>query len=699
MDENRQAAPLSNWMLRFDDASMEQRFKDAVTHSRLVQLRFALGLALVLFILFSLLDTLLISPEHLPITRTVTLGVIIPIIIAEIIISFIPGYAKIRIPLVILGTVFINLASLYVISKIGLQYILIIEIILMIIWINILSGFQLLSATVATLIISFQSVLLVLFAFPVKSEVLAMSNYIFAIVASGSIGLLSAYLLERSAKYNYYHSEKLNIEVERRKIVEHNLIAAKEAAEKATQSKSKFLAHMSHELRTPLNAIIGFSGMIMHDPGMSIDNQQRVDIINSSGEHLLSMINDVLEISKIEVGCVELDYETFDLPKMLKDIGRIFNARAESKLVSFRLELDPKLLKFIKSDTTKLRQILINLLGNAVKFTHEGFVIFRAQTSQIENDISTANLIIEVEDSGSGITKSQLKTIFDPFVQAGSSSEKYKGTGLGLAITKSFVELMGGEILVESEPERGSIFKVILPITPIEADQYQGLAETRREVVGLEPGYQPCRILVVEDESANRLLLTSLLKQVGFDTREAVNGEEAISLFKSWHPHFIWIDMRMPVMDGYEATQIIRGLSGSEKVRIVALTASAFKEERQKILGVGCDDVVHKPFQPYEIFDVMKHQLGVRYRYEEQEDDRALNQAFSFSPDILNRVPPSLFLQLTQAARRLNIEEVSEIVGEIRQVDAETAAVLEVMVHKYQFSKILSLIQPYTEQT
>ncbi|MET0085577.1 MAG: ATP-binding protein [Sedimenticola sp.] len=690
--DNDQDVEINPWTLRFTDPAMEQCFADSIAHSRLVQLRYALGLGAVLFVLYALLDSQFLPQEHLSITRIVTWGVIIPILLTEIAISFISGFSRIRIPFTIVGTTAINLVSIYVITKIGFHPIFYIELVLIVIWINVLSGFQLYSAVTGTLVLSLSSTLMVIVSFPVQVESFSSHAYIFGIYASASIGLLSAYLLERSAKYNYYYSEKLHAEVKQRELVEKSLITEKEKAESATLAKSKFLANMSHELRTPLNAILGFSEMLSNDPTITTNLKGKVDVINRSGDHLLAMINGVLDLSKIEAGRMELELEAFDLQKMLTDVCLIFNIRAEQTDLRFDVVKGDGLPRYLKADAGKLRQILINLLGNAVKYTQEGSVALKVRILPTAADPAMVTLYLEVEDSGPGISHKELQHIFEPFMQAGASASTTNGTGLGLAISQSFAKLMDGEIHVESALGKGSRFTVELPVVLADESEVNCLPSTKPSVRGLQPETPEQRILVVDDNADNRLLLFSMLSQTGFKVKEAENGDEAVALFKDWQPHLIWMDMRMPVMDGYEATAKIREFPGGNKVKIVALTASAFKVQRKKILSVGCDDLVHKPYQAHEIFDVMEEQLEVKYLYDESVAEETANRSVTLTTEMIEKLPPGLLEDLSKAATSLSIDQMADIVSRVRLIDEGIAEGLQQLTDDYQFRKIITLI-------
>ena len=382
------------------------------------------------------------------------------------------------------------------------------------------------------------------------------------------------------------------------------LATAKEKAEVANRAKSEFLANMSHELRTPLNAILGFSQLMERDSNLSSPQRNSLGIINRSGEHLLNLLNDVLEMSKIEAGRTTLTTTAFDLLLLLQTLQEMFQIRATAKNLSLQFDLAADVPQYILSDESKLRQILINLLGNAIKFTQVGGVILTvAQLNTIEPDRNCQQLIFKVQDTGKGIKETEKEGVFEPFVQTATGTQSEDGTGLGLAISRQFARLLGGDLTFTSVVGRGSTFALEITVEIAKSYQLQASLDKPR-VIGIAPNQSQYQILVVDDKEANRELLVKFLITVGFQTRTATNGREAIAISQQWQPDLIWMDMRMPIMDGYEATRQIKAHPSGKKPIIIALTATAFEEERGKILDVGCDDFVRKPFKEEDIFGV-----------------------------------------------------------------------------------------------
>jgi signal transduction histidine kinase/CheY-like chemotaxis protein len=476
------------------------------------------------------------------------------------------------------------------------------------------------------------------------------------------------------------------------------LKVSKEQAEAANHAKSEFLANMSHELRTPLNAILGFSDLMTRDLQTSQKQRENLDIIKRSGVHLLGLINDVLDMSKIEAGRSKLELQPGDLHLLLHDINDMFRQRTEAKDLIFTLKMQPGLPQYVLIDMSKLRQVFINLLGNAAKFTEAGSVMLRADADKLSN--GQWQLRFEIEDTGIGMPADEIETIFEPFVQTSHTSTKQQGTGLGLTISHQFIQLMGGEITVESKPDKGSIFRFEIPAEVADASEMEKpVKETGQRVLGLAADEPEWRILVVEDEADNRLLLKSLLESVGFMVREAVNGEEAIQQFKDWHPQLIWMDMRMPVMDGYQATAKIRELPEGDTVKIVAITASAFKEQHKNILAAGCDEVIYKPFQAYDIFDVMTEQISVRYIYEEAS--ALLNQPSlaKLALEDLQDLPDEWLDELLSAAHLGDIETMLSLTNKLTTEYAETKAKLVHLIKEFQLEYLINLLEEKTGTT
>jgi signal transduction histidine kinase/CheY-like chemotaxis protein len=481
---------------------------------------------------------------------------------------------------------------------------------------------------------------------------------------------------------------RLRTEMELRKQTEKELLRAKQKAETANQAKSTFLANMSHELRTPLNAVLGFSELMTRDPETNQKQNENLSVINRSGQHLLGLINDVLDMSKIEAGRTELEPVPSDLRLLLQDIGDMFKQRAEEKELEFNLQLQADLPAYILLDVSKFRQVLINLLGNAVKFTETGSVTLRTDIKALSDN--SWQLYFEIEDTGPGIPAEEQETIFIAFVQTGHSPAKQQGTGLGLAISRQFIQLMGGDITVESTQGKGSLFRFEIPV---EATDEAPTTQIEQRVVGLAANEPEWRILIVEDEADNRLLIQRLLESVGFTVREAVNGEEAIQQYQDWQPQLIWMDMRMPVMDGYEATRRIRALPGGKEVKILALTASVFKEQEGKIIEAGCDAVLHKPYNEAEIFTAIAEHLELQYAYEETSE--TLNKQDVSKPVVedLQRLPDEWLDELLSAARLGDTEMMLSLTETLDAEHAEAKAKLVHFIKEFQIEYLIKILE------
>ncbi len=486
--------------------------------------------------------------------------------------------------------------------------------------------------------------------------------------------------LKKAEKKLHRYRENLEETVHQRTS---ELILARDAAQAANKAKTVFLANMSHELRTPLNAILGFSAMMRKDPLLPESEQQKIDIINRSGEHLLSLINDVLEMAKIEAGRVQLENRPFDLGAIVRDTTDMMEVRAQSKGLSLLIDQSSVFPSYIFGDEARLRQILINLLGNAIKFTQQGSITLRLGTRQKK----VAHLLIEVEDTGIGISPEDQQHIFEPFVQLGEHGIN-KGSGLGLTITHQFVQMMDGNINLQSELDKGSIFTIELPLQEAsEEDISKPDQITTGSVSRLAAGQPEYRILIVEDQRDNQLLLSKLMQSVGLQVKMAENGEQAVQLFQSWQPHFIWMDRRMPVMDGMQATQHIRQLPNGKQVKIIALTASAFDEERNEVLAIGMDDFVRKPFRASEIYDCLSKHLGVQYLY--QDTVKPQQKADTLTSEKLAVLPQALRQQLRDALESLDSTRITAIISKISETEAELASTLSNLTKNYDYQPIL----------
>jgi len=388
-------------------------------------------------------------------------------------------------------------------------------------------------------------------------------------------------LYEKNRELELKNVQMLN-EIANRRRAEEMAKQAKVAADEANRAKSIFLANMSHEIRTPMNAILGFSGLLQLEPTLSKEHKDWLVIINNSGNHLLALINDILDISKIEAGRMVLHKSDFSLKAMLKDMEDMFRVTSDQKGLNLEFEAVNHLPDFINADEGKLRQILVNLLGNAVKFTHSGHVICRASAKKLKG--AAYQLSIEVQDSGYGIAETEQGKVFSTFGQTESGQKAGGGTGLGLAISHEYAVLMDGDITFTSEVDVGTTFSLTLVV---EASQNNLPREPHKDIVGLKPGQSTMKVLVIDGKADNRKLVCDILKPMGFAVAEACDTQQGFALFEEQQPDLLLIDIRMPISDTFEAAKLIKAAGNETSVRIVALTASAFEDECQTILDHG----------------------------------------------------------------------------------------------------------------
>ena len=466
-----------------------------------------------------------------------------------------------------------------------------------------------------------------------------------------------------------------------------SLTDATQKANAANQAKSEFLANMSHEIRTPLNAIVGFAQILENDPSLGPRQAEQARTIAGSSRHLLDLVNDLLDMSKIEAGRLSLAPSAFLLGDLLDEIESTFRARAEGKNLRFSFDRSDSLPVAISADVAKLRQIWSNLLGNAVKFTRSGRVVARIRSEPLPADPESVLLVAEVEDTGPGIPHEDLPGIFDAFRQSAAGREA-GGTGLGLAITDRLLSLMGGSIDVESMPGIGCRFRFRLPVRRArDADAHKSSGNLR--VRHLATGHPPVRVLAVDDQKANRLLLRDVLEPAGFEVRLAANGLDAISAFAEWHPHAVLMDLRMPGMDGYETIRRIQSLPNGASVPIVAVTASVFGDDSGQIQSCGAAAVVRKPFHAEDVFGALQSILDLRFVYHR---DSPAASAPSPLPDDLARIPGDLRLDMAQAVESGDMDRLRGAIDRLAPDFPALALGLGYLARQYDYETIARLL-------
>ena len=506
-------------------------------------------------------------------------------------------------------------------------------------------------------------------------------------------------------------NEELILEIVERKQAEEDAEEAMRQAEAANQAKSTFLANMSHELRTPLNAILGYAQILQRETYVNEHRCNGLNVIQKSGQHLLMLLNDILDLSKIEAGRMEIQPAEFHLEYFLKNIVDIFRLRSEQKMIRFNYTFASDLPVTIRGDEIRLRQILINLLGNAVKFTEKGFVAFEAAISPsedvkcaIENCDTSTCIRFQVRDTGIGIAPEDLKTIFEPFQQVEPKPEHTQGTGLGLAISKKLIEMMGGRLEVESEVSQGSLFMADVAFSIADSP-----ATVPKHQTSFITGYTGPRrnVLIADDNSENRSVLRYLLTPLKFGIVEACNGQEAVEKMLTLHPDVILMDMVMPILDGFESTRKIRNYESRMRqspssapvlpvhTPIIAITAKAFVNDKKKCLNAGCDDFIPKPLNVDELLEKLQRLLSLEWLYKDTQSGMGESENTASPP-----APPDAedLKTLIQLASVGDIRSIRRFVSELAKLESRMqpfAAQLNLLAQQFQIDKIRKLLNSY----
>jgi signal transduction histidine kinase/CheY-like chemotaxis protein len=482
--------------------------------------------------------------------------------------------------------------------------------------------------------------------------------------------------------------EGIAIDITVQREAERAMAEAKESADAANRAKSQFLASMSHELRTPLNGILGYAQILERDASLGATQQRGIHVIHQSAEHLLDLINDVLDLSKVEAGRLELHSTPCDLPALLASVAELLAPRAHAQGLGFATDLSPDLPTTVVADAGRLRQVLLNLLGNALKFTRAGSVLFSAQTRSASSS-ERAAVLFSISDTGAGIDAEDMKKLFQPFVQIGATGKAVEGTGLGLAISRSLVQALGGQLKVESKPGWGSRFWFVLEL-PLADRRHLPRRASPQKVIGYEGPRQ--RLLVVDDHPANREVLTRLLQDVGFEVGTAVSGEEAVAGCAQQLPALVLLDLRMEGISGLETATLLRRHHGNS-LRIVAVSASAYDLDRQACLAAGCDEFLAKPVRVDELWQTLGTHLGLSWTYETGGSPRATVVSFAAAtaappPDVLRA-----FYELAKAGDVVGLRAKAHALAAEQSEHAEFAQHVLKLADNFKLKAIRQMIR------
>lgn len=477
--------------------------------------------------------------------------------------------------------------------------------------------------------------------------------------------------------------------------------------EAANQAKTQLLSNMSHELRTPLNSISGFVELLRRDSTLTPDQRSNLTIIARNSGYLLNLFNEILEVARLESGTLSLNPTCFNLRRLIDEVMEMLQGKAQVKNIQLSSYLDVAIPQYIKMDEGKLRQVLVNLLDNGIKFTPKGSVNLRIAGSDdgwaFTDDsigLHTENsylLVFEVEDTGVGMTSEELTQVFEPFVQADTTKDQSQGTGLGLFIAKKLVRLMGGEIKVKSTKNHGTLFQFKIRVNLPEASEIP-LVQDRSSIIGLAEVKEVFRLLIVDDKPKNRQLLVRLLTPLGFGVKEASNGQEALEIWSDWQPHLIFMDTKMPIMDGYHTIQRIKAEEKQTTPIIIAVTAGVIDENRANLLVSSCDGILKKPFQVDLVLDILAEHLGVKYRYNHEDSEALINSKntlndVNIETQDLGKMPFEWIEKVNQAASMGHQQKLLTLIDEMGETPNPLQTALRQLITDFDFRKIRELTQ------
>lgn len=468
----------------------------------------------------------------------------------------------------------------------------------------------------------------------------------------------------------------------------------RQAAEAANLSKSVFLANMSHEIRTPMNAILGTAQLMQRHSGRDEQQDRYLNTILRAGEHLLSLINEILEMSKIEAGQMVLNYSDFDLRYFLQDLQLLF----EDKLcslpdVKLEVQIAAEVPDMVHTDAGKLRQVLINLLGNAVKFTTYGKISLNVAL-RLDAESEQTFLDVAVSDTGMGIAAHEMDKLFKSFEQTASGRFRQGGTGLGLALCDKYMHLLGGSIHAESVEDQGSTFSFSLPVVIPEVQILESTTKRYERVSALAPDEPEWRILVTDDEGVNRQIVLDFLRPLGFALQEAVSGEQALQQVAEWHPHLVLMDLSMPGMNGLDAIRRLRAEPEYPDLKMIALTANAFEDDRHRALDAGADDFLAKPFRACQLFEKLAENLDLHYLfYDEEQQQSNAQEKMALDLPPLAELPAALLSELREAAQAADLDRLLELNESLKAQDPGRSQQIQAFAAAFDYAKIMEILE------